>query len=108
MAVGALVALVLVPMLLQDGVLDEGLLVEGQHAGVDHVVESELANVFQVGGCHVETDGAVEKHGPQLEQRVQRQGGHVGLGPPVAALLHVLFKLDPPEHMNYCKQLRRP
>ena len=74
-------------MSLEDGVLDDGLLVEGDAAGVDHVVEHELAHGVQVVGGHVEADGAVDDEGAQLEQRVQRQRRHVRLRPPVAALL---------------------
>ena len=74
-------------MSLEDGVLDDGLLVEGDCAGVDHVVEDELAHRVQVVGGHVEADGAVDDQRPQLEQRVQRQRRHVRLRPPVAALL---------------------
>ncbi len=84
------------PVLLEYGVLDDGLLVVGDLVGVDHVVEDELGDVVQVVGGQVEADGAVHQHGPQLEQRVQGQRGHVRLRPAVAALLNVLLELDPP------------
>ena len=78
---------VILPVPLEDGVLDDGLLVEGDGAGVDHVVQHELAHGVQVVGGHVEADGAVDDEGAQLEQRVQRQRRHVRLRPPVPALL---------------------
>ena len=87
--------MVLVPVLLEYGVLDDGLLVVGEHVGVDHVVEHELGDLVEVVGRHVEADGAVQQHGAQLEQRVERERGHVGLGPAVAALLHVLLEFYP-------------
>ena len=55
-------------MSLEDGVLDDGLLVEGDAAGVDHVVEHELADGVEVVGGDVEADGAVDDEGAQLEQ----------------------------------------
>ena len=96
-AVLLLFALVQVPMPLEDGLLDDGLLVVGDDVGVDHVVEGELGDVVEVGGRHIEADGAVEKHRPELEERVQGERGHVGLGPAVAALLDILLELDPSE-----------
>ena len=65
--------------------------------GVDHGVKEVVADVVQGVRRHVETDGAVEQHAPELEQGVEGQGGHVGLRPPVAALFHVLLELDPSE-----------
>lgn len=85
------------PVLLQDGVLDALLLVEGQLVGVDHRVERQVANVLERVGRHVEADGAVENHAAELEQGVERERGHVRLRPTVAAFLHVLLKLHPPE-----------
>ena len=67
------------PVSLEDGVFDDGLLVEGDGAGVDHVVQHELAHRVQVVGGHVEADGAVDDERAQLEQRVQRQSRHVRL-----------------------------
>ncbi len=83
------------PVPLEDGIFDDGLLVVGDLIGVDHVVEHELGDVIQVVGSHVQANGAVQQHRPQLKQGVQGQGCHVGLGPAIATLLHVLFELYP-------------
>lgn len=46
----------------------------------------------------------VQQHRPRLETRpelkktVQGQCGHMGLAPPFSSLLHLLFKLHPPEN----------
>ncbi len=61
----------LMPVLLQYGVLYDGLLVVGDLVGIDHVVEDELCDVVQICGGHVQADGAVQQHRPQLEERVQ-------------------------------------
>ena len=71
-------------------------LVPGEGAAVDHVVESEVGDLVEAAGGHVEADGAVEEKGPELEEGVEGEGGDVGLAPSVASLLHVLLKLDPP------------
>lgn len=60
-----------------------------------HGVDAKVGHLLQVVGLHIQDDGAAGQHRPQLEERMQREGGHVGLGPPIAALLHVLLKLDP-------------
>ena len=60
-----------------------------------HVVESELGDVLEVGGGHVQADGPVEEHGPELEEGVKGEGRYVWLGPPVPALLHVLLEFYP-------------
>lgn len=48
------------------------------------------------GGLHIQHDGALLYAGPQLEQAVQRQGGHVRFAPSLPSLFHLLLKLDPP------------
>lgn len=49
----------------------------------------------QRGGLQVQHDGALLDAHFQLHQAVQGQRGHVGLAPTLAALLHLLLKLDP-------------
>jgi hypothetical protein len=70
------------------------LLFEEESRG-GHGVDAQVSHLLQVVGLHVQDDGAAGQHCPQLKQRMQREGGHVGLGPPIAALLHVLLELDP-------------
>lgn len=50
----------------------------------------------QRGGLQVQHDGALLDAHLQLHQAVQGQRGHVRLAPALAALLHLLLKLDPP------------
>jgi len=38
-------------------------------------------------GVQIKQDGAVEEHGPELEQWVEGEGGHVRLGPAFSTLL---------------------
>ena len=59
---------VLMTVLLQDGVLDKGFLVIGQDIGVDHVVQSQLADVVEGVGGHVQADGSVEDHAAELKE----------------------------------------
>ena len=87
---------VLVNFGLAESIFDQVPLVLRQLVCVDHVVQHDFENLVQVGGGHVEADGAVEEHAPQLKERVEREGGHVRLGPAASALLHLFFKLDPP------------
>jgi hypothetical protein len=58
-------------MLFQNCIFDASLLFEGKLIGVDHGVESEVADVLQVVGRHVQADRAIEKHASKLEQRVK-------------------------------------
>ena len=60
-------ALELMPVSLEDGVLHGPLLVVGQQIRVDHVVEGQFGDVVQIAGGHVQADRAVEDHGSQLE-----------------------------------------
>jgi hypothetical protein len=76
-------------------VTDLFLLLFKEEAGRGHGVDGQVCHLLQVVGLHVQDDGAAGQHRPQLEQRMQRERGHVGLGPPIAALLHVLLELDP-------------
>lgn len=69
---------------------------DGQRASIDHVLAHQLGDLLQPGRFHVQHYGPVQQQRSQLKQRVQRQGGHVRLGPPIAALLDVLLELDPP------------
>lgn len=69
---------------------------DGQRASVDHILADQLGDLLQAGGFHIQHDRAVEQQTSQLEERMQREGGHVGLGPPIATLFDVLFELDPP------------
>ena len=101
-----LLPLVLMPMLALDGLLDLRPLVVGQHVLVDEVVEHEVGDVREAPGVHVQEDGAGEEQGPQLEEGVQGEGAHVGLGPALAALLHVLLELDPPGRKSPCSLIR--
>jgi hypothetical protein len=89
-------ALVLVPVALQQRLLHFVALVAGQAPAVDHVVQDEVGDLVHGAGLQVQQDRPVQDQAAQLEQRVQREGGHVRLRPPVAALLHVLLELDPP------------
>lgn len=52
-------------------------------------------NLRQCGGLQVQHDGALLDAHFKLHQAVQRQRGHVRLAPALAALLHLLLKLDP-------------
>lgn len=53
-------------------------------------------NLLQWVGPHVQHHDAIHDAAPQLKQAVQRQGGHVGLTPPFAAVFNILFKFQPP------------
>lgn len=57
-------------------------------------------NLRQAGGLHVQHDGSLLDAGAQLKQAVQRQSGHVGFAPALAAFLHLLLELDPPGRMG--------
>ena len=72
------------------------LLVTGEAATVDHIVEGDVRDLLEAAGRHVQADRAVEQQGAQLEEGVEGEGGHVGLAPPVPPLLHILLKLHPP------------
>ena len=90
----------LMPMFLQDCILDALLLLERKLVRVDHRVEREVADVLE-GVCgHVKADGAVEDHASELEQRVEREGGDVRLGPPVATFLNIFLEFDPPQNVQ--------
>lgn len=47
-------------------------------------------------GLHIQHDGALLYAGPELEQAVQGQGGHVRFAPSLPSLFHLFLKLDPP------------
>ncbi len=68
----------------------------GQVAGVDHGIDGQVGDLAQGRRFGVEQHGAVEDEAAQFEERVQRQRGHVRLGPTAAALLDVLLELHPP------------
>ena len=90
-----LVSLELMAMLLQHGHLDLLPLIIVDQLAVDHLVQGEVDNLVQGGGGHVQADRSAGQQGPQLEERVERQRGHVRLAPPVPSLLHVLLELHP-------------
>ena len=71
------------------------LLVPRQRATVDHVVEGDVSDLLEAAGRHVEAHRPVEEKRPQLEERVEGEGGHVGFTPPVPSLFNILFELDP-------------
>lgn len=48
-------------------------------------------------GPHVQQHSAVKYAAAELEEAVQRQGGHVGFTPPFPSVLHVLLELQPPD-----------
>lgn len=52
-------------------------------------------NLRQRGGLQVQHDVALLDARFELHQAVQGQRGHMGLAPALAALLHLLLKLDP-------------
>ena len=95
MSVLLLVSLELMAMLLQHGHLDLLPLVVVHQLTVDHLVQGEVDDLLQGGGGHVQADGSAGQQGPQLEQGVEGERGHVRFAPPVAALLHVLLELHP-------------
>ena len=63
--------------------------------GVDHRLEEVIADIVQRICRHVQADGSIQQHTPQLKERVQRQGGDVRLRPTITSLLDVFLKLDP-------------
>lgn len=61
-------------------------------------------DVLYTVGPHVQHDGAVEDAAAQLKQAVERQRGHVGLAPPLPAILHILLKLQPPARHTHTRR----
>ena len=51
--------------------------------------------MIQRAGRHVQADGAVEEHGPELKETVEGKSGDVRLRPTVATLFHVLLEFHP-------------
>lgn len=90
-----LISFELMAMFLEYCVLNEGFFVVAQLIAVDHVVQSQLGDVVEIVGRHIEANRAVKEVTAKFEQRVQGQRGHVGLGPTVAAFLNILLKFDP-------------
>ena len=64
-------------MLLENGIFDTLLLLKRKMIGVDHGVEGQVADVLEGVGRHVEADGSVEEHAPELNERMERKGCHV-------------------------------
>lgn len=64
--------------------------------GIPRIYPAALTDhLWQRGGLQVQHDGALLDARFQLHQAVQGERGHVGLAPALAALLHLLLKLDP-------------
>lgn len=60
-------------------------------------------NLFHAVGANVQQHRAVDDAAPQLREAVQGQRGHVGLAPALAAIFHILLKLQPPADIG-CDQ----
>lgn len=88
--------LVLMFVSLEERVDDLVPRLDGQRASIDHILADQFGDLLQADGFHIQHDGTVQQQTPELEQRVQREGCHVRLGPPVATLFDVLLELDPP------------
>lgn len=66
--------------------------------GVRERVKTDVLthHLWEGRGLHIQHDGALLYARPQLEQAVQRQGGHVRFAPSLPTLFYLLLKLDPP------------
>jgi len=79
----------------QEGILDLVLDPGWQGSRTDHVIADQIGHHLQIVGLHVQHHTSVDQQATQLEEGVKGEGGHVGLRPPIATLLHILLEFDP-------------
>lgn len=90
------VGLVLMPMPSQQHILDShSRLRRHQRSAAAHAVAQQRRHLVQTARFHVQHDGARTEQRAQLEQRMQRQRGHVRFRPAITALFDVLLELHP-------------
>lgn len=54
------------------------------------------SNFFNAVSMHVEQHAAIDDATAELKQAVEGESSDIGLAPPLPAIFHVFFKLQPP------------